>query len=949
MPTTWGKTNNKLPRTIRSLLEWDVKGDGVYDDQPGFDQACTDMAYAGVLYVPPGTYRAATVPFRVKSGCKIVGAGWDKTFFSQAIPGKNVIIADSIANPARTEDIHIEGIRVEGHSEWNSDDKTISVSVSGNTWTLAAGTHNLSNGQLVRFSAATAPGGITLNTNYYIVGTTSGTNTFKVEASPGSGAITPSTAGAGVYVAGTTLTVTSGGTTYVDQSLLQLILIREGGDGLPARHVALHRVKAINAGKNFSLHFNDVEDSQITGCWVDRSRRDAINANGARLLIADNRVTNSGWGDRTVAGDGGDDCISIAGDDFLVRGNHIGPCDLQEKGRGIWAQGLRNSAIVGNVILAGYRSNIAVEPGVIYSWAASTVYRVGDQVIPGTGASGVGHDHKYIVTAVTGIDGSGTSGSSAPTWPTGAGATVTDGGVTWTENGTGTLTKGGQGPTYDVLVADNVCVNAGVYNISEGDEKNDDFGNGIDVRTDSVNDQNQQLARITVRNNIIRTPRASGIRVVSSANAPISDVDICGNRISFDHTRIWVNGWGRGIIVQSAATSGGVTTSYAPITDVKIADNVINLPPRQGIRIKGNSGCLVERVDVQNNTILDAGSPNEIYERQVGTISASAGSTTVTAGTPPASFWNSYTTGAGHTLVPNSVVSILIAGVGVSRAISAVASDTSLTIGSSLSGSAVTNSPFGKRLGIADAAIKFNYTKDFRVIGNRMHDQRASRGTDHGLETDNPSGRVVITDNDFGDFLTSAYALNGLRAAGVTDLVMKDNVGMDLVTKGRLAFAWPNANTTGVDTNHANVADIYVSEVTVPLRRQVTGVGILTAAAVGSNGTTDAWNVVLYDSAGNPLANSVLSGTLISTSNSVYQQIAFTLPPILPPGLYFVGLQANNTTAKFKGWGNTAGQQPLSERYSGGSFTDPFTVITPPTVFKPLSVATDRPPIVYLY
>lgn len=57
-------------------------------------------------------------------------------------------------------------------------------------------------------------------------------------------------------------------------------------------------------------------------------------------------------------------------------------------------------------------------------WVASTAYALGDRVIPAAH-----NGHAYVCTTA------GTSGASAPTWPTTQGATVTDGTAVWTEAG----------------------------------------------------------------------------------------------------------------------------------------------------------------------------------------------------------------------------------------------------------------------------------------------------------------------------------------------------------------------------------------------------------------------------------------------------------------------------------------------------------------------------------
>jgi len=69
--------------------------------------------------------------------------------------------------------------------------------------------------------------------------------------------------------------------------------------------------------------------------------------------------------------------------------------------------------------------------------ANSTAYSVGDVVRPATGN---GYVYQCIVA--------GTSGGSAPTWPTTIGATVTDGGVTWANVGRGVLVIDAADPSW---------------------------------------------------------------------------------------------------------------------------------------------------------------------------------------------------------------------------------------------------------------------------------------------------------------------------------------------------------------------------------------------------------------------------------------------------------------------------------------------------------------------
>lgn len=126
----------------------------------------------------------------------------------------------------------------------------------------------------------------------------------------------------------------------------------------------------------------------------------------------------------------------------------------------------------------------------------------------------------------------------------------------------------------------------------------------------------------------------------------------------------------------------------------------------------------------------------------------------------------------------------------------------------------------------------------------------------------------------------------------------------------------------------------YVGSTTVPTPRGstlsnqsfvITGVNV----AVGSTGGTDLWNAELHDSTGATLATSLLTGTTAGTANTI-QQLAFTAAVTIPSGLYYIVLQSNGTTAKFK-----TVNSPIWPTFTGSAIGTLGTAaaITPPTTF----------------
>lgn len=147
------------------------------------------------------------------------------------------------------------------------------------------------------------------------------------------------------------------------------------------------------------------------------------------------------------------------------------------------------------------------------------------------------------------------------------------------------------------------------------------------------------------------------------------------------------------------------------------------------------------------------------------------------------------------------------------------------------------------------------------------------------------------------------------------------------------------AATSGTDTACTN-GTVYVGSIFVPLSCTVTGIQYL----VGSVGGTDKVITSLYDSAGNLLANSATAGTTVGTTAQI-QQVAFTSAlSLAAPGLFWVGLTFNGTTAKFRSipaycqTGNGVLGNGLSQTFGTPA------AITPPTTFT-----ADKVPVASLY
>lgn len=129
----------------------------------------------------------------------------------------------------------------------------------------------------------------------------------------------------------------------------------------------------------------------------------------------------------------------------------------------------------------------------------------------------------------------------------------------------------------------------------------------------------------------------------------------------------------------------------------------------------------------------------------------------------------------------------------------------------------------------------------------------------------------------------------------------------------------------------------YFTSVNIGVPQVFTG-GIV---EVGGTGGTDLWNIELHSPTGATLATTLLTGTTAGTANT-WQQIAFTTTYTLTtPGIYYVVLQSNGTTAKFASLNS-----PISSLLTGSATG---TLGTAASITVPTTYTANLGPKIVLY
>ena len=253
-----------------------------------------------------------------------------------------------------------------------------------------------------------------------------------------------------------------------------------------------------------------------------------------------------------------------------------------------------------------------------------------------------------------------------------------------------------------------------------------------------------------------------------------------------------------------------------------------------------------------------------------------------------------------------------------------------------------------------------SWVRALQIVGNVLQNSLSNLASDAViLITDGDD--ILVADNQIdhigsgdggirsGGFATAPQFLDNVFDGGTEALRYPGSQVANTVIQapqthipGARVFNIPMDGTAlaSVGTDAAMTAGtIYVAEVFLPAFKRATGLGCLNGTTVG----TDSLIYAIYPSAGGAaLATTALAGTTGAGADS-FQEIAFTAIEPLPPGRYWVAVQANGTTHQTQRIASGTLRSLINTKSTAGSFGT-ISSLTIPTTFT-----ADVGPICYIY
>lgn len=153
-------------------------------------------------------------------------------------------------------------------------------------------------------------------------------------------------------------------------------------------------------------------------------------------------------------------------------------------------------------------------------------------------------------------------------------------------------------------------------------------------------------------------------------------------------------------------------------------------------------------------------------------------------------------------------------------------------------------------------------------------------------------------------------------------------------TQYRISFPTPGGTAySSLGTSTAvGATTVYCTEIDLPYNKYITGLAFLNGATTGNDNRYS----ILYDSAGNVIANGALAGVVTSGSASLYQAFAFTTPYyVVGPARYFGCFQDSVGSDAVRMIAASTNDNTLTKGQTGATFGT-VPALTVPTAFNNL-------------
>jgi len=183
---------------------------------------------------------------------------------------------------------------------------------------------------------------------------------------------------------------------------------------------------------------------------------------------------------------------------------------------------------------------------------------------------------------------------------------------------------------------------------------------------------------------------------------------------------------------------------------------------------------------------------------------------------------------------------------------------------------------------------------------------------------------------------------NGINCAGEAPSVSGGKLRISNIPLGSVALA-------SVGTNTADVVQLWVTDIWVPVNRFIKTIGVLQGGTAG----TDKILVAVYNSAGALIASSALAGVSLNSSANTFLELSLALDgagaavtgvQLYGPGQYYIAVQGNGTAAGAIQTVNAPYLDICANSVTAGVFGT-----LPATIAVPITFTANKAPVVYVY